>query len=566
MALMAKKMFNKNYVVPFFLLLFSIPAIYYLLHSGFYEPHDLHHFADIYQMVRAFSSGQIPPRLGPDFTFGYGYPLFNFYYVMPFYLGALLYFIFGSITLSFKLVFVISVLLSLAGMYLFLREFFGKYASFIGSIIFLYTPYRALQIYVRGAMGEALTLSLLPLLGWVIVKIVKSDGKLRTVGWASIICAVFLLSHNYMWALSLPWVLLLAIFLVKKGTVGINFSKLLLLGTLAVGMTIYWWLPGLAEQKLVNPSTPFPLFDHFPFIKQLIIPFWGYGASVWGPGDGLSFQIGITNIAVVCATLFLIVFYRKFYLKKDNLKLTIWALAGFVTSFVFMNVRSYPIWKLLPFYNLIQFPWRLLFLTTFFTSILAGNLVELLEGRVRKIIGVGLLILSILTTYQYFQPSKVFYKSDDEYLARFFANRTVNGDKDSVSGEYLNYSEDYLLLTNWTKEKPMTLPQSKITSAEAKITNIKEISPVDWKADVSANESGVVTFNSYYFPGWFARIDGRDAQINPGGPFGQIELVVSEGRHSIEFYWAETPLRKAADLVSVFSLFAALLLVFSRKR
>jgi len=70
------------------LLVLSIPPTFYLLRRGFYEPHDLHHFADIYEMVRALASGQIPPRWGPDFSFNFGYPLFNFYYVLPFYLAA----------------------------------------------------------------------------------------------------------------------------------------------------------------------------------------------------------------------------------------------------------------------------------------------------------------------------------------------------------------------------------------------------------------------------------------------------------------------------------------------
>src|SRR3990172_307250 len=135
--------------IAFLLLLATLPAIYYLIKPGFYEPQDLHHLADIYQMARAVASGQIPPRLGPDFTFGYGYPLFNFYYLLPFYLGAFVYALFGSLTASFESVFVLSLILSVCGMYLFLREFFNRFPSLVGAFLFLYTPYRAVQTYVR---------------------------------------------------------------------------------------------------------------------------------------------------------------------------------------------------------------------------------------------------------------------------------------------------------------------------------------------------------------------------------------------------------------------------------
>src|SRR3989344_2628506 len=94
-----ESMLKKIPKINTFLLLtvLSLPSVFYLLVPGFYEPHDLHHFADIYEMYRAFASGQIPPRLGPDFIFGYGYPLFNFYYVLPFYIGSLFFAAFKSI-------------------------------------------------------------------------------------------------------------------------------------------------------------------------------------------------------------------------------------------------------------------------------------------------------------------------------------------------------------------------------------------------------------------------------------------------------------------------------------
>ena len=108
-----KTIFSKHTFL--ILLALCVPAIYFLLVPGFYEPHDTHHLADIYEMYRAFTSGQLPPRLGPDFIYGYGYPLFNFYYVLPFYLGAFFYAFLGSLTVSYKLVFLVSVVISVFG-------------------------------------------------------------------------------------------------------------------------------------------------------------------------------------------------------------------------------------------------------------------------------------------------------------------------------------------------------------------------------------------------------------------------------------------------------------------
>jgi len=256
------------------LILISVPASLPLLFPGFYEPHDLHHLADIYQMFRAMASGQLPPRLGPDFSFGYGYPLFNFYYLLPFYLGVAWYWLIGSLTASFKFVFLLSVFLSVFGMYLFLREFVKKFPAFVGSFLFLYTPYRAVQIYVRGAMGEAFALSLLPFVLWGIVRLIKNPVNKKIAAGVSVIIALFIISHNYLWAMLLPFVALL-VFLLARVEKNLPKKRLILSGLLSLGLTAYWWLPAIVENKLVSAVTPFPLIDHFPFIKQLIIPSWG---------------------------------------------------------------------------------------------------------------------------------------------------------------------------------------------------------------------------------------------------------------------------------------------------
>jgi hypothetical protein len=280
-------------------------------------------------------------------------------------------------------------------------------------------------------------------------------------------------------------------------------------------------LPALVESKLVSSVTPFPLIDHFPFIKQLLIPSWGYGSSVWGPGDEISFQVGTVNLLVVIVSISLLVFYRRLFKNRKVYLITLWALVGFFVSLFMMNIRSYFIWKLIPFHDFIQFPWRLLLLTTLFTSILAAVIVHILPKKFAKTAGFIIVGASLVLTTQYFRPSKVVFKGDEDYLKRFFESTT--------------YSEDYLLLPNWVDERPSRPPLSKF-EAEG------------------------------YFPGWFAKIDGKNAEIKPGKPYGQIELIVPEGNHQVEFYWQETPLRKFSDYISLVSLLVLGFLFVKKKQ
>jgi len=514
-----------------------IPAVWALVTPGFFEPHDLHHLADIFEMFRSLGSGQIPPRWAPDFSYGFGYPLFNYYYLLPFYIGAGFYSILGSLTESLKLLFLFTFLISAYGMYKFLREFTGKLASLVGSVLFVYTPYRAVQIYVRGAVGEALALALFPLAGYFLIKSVKNPSFKNTAK-AGLFLGIFLLSHNYMWFLSLPFIYLLAAFYIYKNRKAL--VALVSVTLLGFGAAAFWWVPALMEIKYVPRLTPFLLIDHFPFMKQLVIPSWGYGASHWGPYDDLSFQIGVVNLLVI-GVLFLLLLSRFKKLPAKKLYLVLWILGGFGISVVFMNIRTLPIWKLLPFYNFIQFPWRLLYLTTFFTSIAAALSVDLLKNKKHKKILSAIIILgSIGLTFNYFKPSGKVFRNDDHYFNLFFNDP--------------NYSEDYLLLSQWTDKRPTKASSSKFTVESGEILSIRENTPVNWSAEFTANTDTVLTFHTYYFPGWEAEVDGNPVELVPGEPNGQITVSVPPGEHKINISWEETSLRKSMDLLSLTSL------------
>lgn len=548
---LVKKIFEIDSIIFILLILVSLGSVYYLLLPGFYEPQDLHHIADIYQMYRAIASGQIPPRWGPDFLYAFGYPLFNFYYVGPFYLGALFYFVFGSLRLSYELVFIFSVVVGTVGFYYFLKNHFSKIASYAGAVLFTYTPYKAVQIYVRGAMGELLSLSLMPWFFYFMDRYI-SERKRKWYIFSVLISVGIILSHNYFWVLIFGFYgtyVLFVSFLKKRFDLIWNF----LLGIfLSLGVTTYWWLPALVEQKLLNTQTPFPLIDHFPFIKQLIIPSWGYGASLWGPSDGMSFQLGAVNVLVVIISLVVFLIVKK----KKHLSFFIWAFMAFLICLFFMNERSYFIWRMIPFYNLFQFPWRLLSFTTFFSSVLAAFVVDNLSNNRAfsgKFSALIIMILSVLLTFGYFKPSQIFYKSDDDYLNRMFANRTSKGEKKDISQDYVNYSEDYLLLPKWMDKKPDFLPEEKFMAFDkeaVEVQTIREITPVSWEADVTVDTPGKLNFYVLNFPGWNVDVNGKKTDIYSGDS-GQIVIDLNKGDTIVKAYWSETTLRKIADVISV---------------
>src|SRR5258708_8152814 len=100
-----------------FILFFSIPTVWALLVPGFFGVSDDLHVAWLMEMDRTLKSGQFPPRFVPDLSFAYGYPLFNFVYPLPFYIGEVFHTLGLSFVDSTKAVFLITAPLSAIFMY-----------------------------------------------------------------------------------------------------------------------------------------------------------------------------------------------------------------------------------------------------------------------------------------------------------------------------------------------------------------------------------------------------------------------------------------------------------------
>ena len=79
------------------LLVLALISILPLLPSGFYKSHDGElHLARIAAYSQALKHGQFPVRWLPRLNHGYGYPVANFLYPLPFYLAEPVYFLTGN--------------------------------------------------------------------------------------------------------------------------------------------------------------------------------------------------------------------------------------------------------------------------------------------------------------------------------------------------------------------------------------------------------------------------------------------------------------------------------------
>lgn len=533
---------------------FTVPAFLSILIPGLYGVHDEMHVAWLYEMDRTVKMGQFPPRFVPDLSFGFGYPLFNFVFPLPFYLAEIFHFLNFTLVDSIKIVFLLSLPLSSLFMYKLLREFTNVWISILGGVLYSFTPYRAVDIYVRGAIGEVVSFVFLPLIALSVIKLTDGNGKSFNVRWmgiGAISLACLILSHNITAYMFIPFIVLLAILRILFGGRRQFFLTAQLIISVIFGLlsSAYFWLPALLDSKLVQYDTVYNFIDHFPTLQQLYTPFWGYGASVPGPYDGMSFFLGIVNImAVIFGIIFGVLFWKKY--SPAQKIILVWAFISFFIAIFMTNFRSGFIWEKVPMIAYFQFPWRFLIITTFTAPVL---LITLEKLKYNFLIAIILICGAILLNWNYFQG-----QSEPRRFDAYYINRYIPVPK--ATEAYFTIGEEYLRLPQTTKMRPEKNYDLVTVDGDAAIsvTNTNALNSV---IAVSSAKQILLNYNKYYFLGWVAELDKKPVEIIPGDPFGQITVLIPKGSHEIKITYTETDVKKILDIISLLSLTFVLLII-----
>lgn len=553
-----------------FILLLPILSIIFvsfpLLNRQFFAVHDDQQVARIYLMSQALSVGQFPVRWVDHLGFGYGYPLFIFYPPLIYYLGSIFFGLGLSLILSVKLIIFLSFLFSLIGMYFLLRKFFSHTASILGACIYILTSYRAVDIYVRGALSEAFSFVFLPLIFLYIFNIFQSpkrkDFVFLSLSFAGLILTHTLTALGFVLFMSI-WILCLFFKTKNLKSLALTFLSLLT----SVGISCFASLPSLVEKKftLVDGILLTELADyriHFVYLRQLWSSAWGYGGSLPELNDGLSFEIG--KLLIVCTFLVVMGIAVSVYKMKKAALVYIFPILLIVS--IYMTLKySKPIWTIFPPLAYLQFPWRFLAFVTFFTPFIFALIIDFASRINHKITFVVLTMIftiSVLEVFGRFQPKELKTLNDSNYLTELRLDWATSRSSFEYipKGVVTKISSDNTTIPDIDPDR---LPTSgaKIIKGEAIINELQHI-PGKQKYEITASTPTTVQFSTFDFPGWTAKVNGTKTAINSDNPLRLITLEVPQGRSKVELYFAHTPIRLISEIISLISLFLLVLLLF----
>ena len=529
------------------------------------------HIFRLHELSSLIRGGEFYPRWAPDFYHGYGYPIFNYYAPLTYYLALPLEWLPSvDAVAATKVVLVAGMLAAGLGMYGYGRDSWGRRAGFVAAALYVYSPYlQYIDPHVRGALPEAFSFGVFPRALWALDRLRRRP----TVGsWAaaSALTAAVILSHNLMglffFGLLAAWVACQAMLLwrgnqnpeqVGNDTGLLNRNIIIRLASaLFIGLALaaFFWLPVILERNAVTLATLIGAGDNYDFrthflsLRELLSfstsPDWGATQSPF------LFNLGVAQWVMGLVGVIMLVTKRA----REREQLAFFAIAAAVIILL-MTPLSRPLWEAIPFLPYFQFPWRLLGAAVAMLAILGAAGVEsvarLWEQARAATAGrsvwlyAAVIAITLLLALPLSQPAP---------WAPFGEVNTLRMSLIENSGRWLGTTStaDYVPATVITLpprrgsvvapiergEAPDRVNRDAMPAGAEVVTEV--VRPLLTRYHFSAPKPFRLRLYQFDFPGWRVTVDGQPAVTELAEPEGFIVVLVPQGEHIVEVKFGST--------------------------
>lgn len=163
-------------------------------------------------MAEALRHGHLPPRWMAHAAYDLGYPFFNHYAALPFYLSGGLTALGLSPILAIQATQTLGFLLAALTMALWARRIYGnRWAVLLAVAAYTFAPFHLVNVYVRGdSLSEFWAFVWYPLILWALA-CAAERATLRRIILAALSYAALILTHNVSALIFAPFALLYAI-------------------------------------------------------------------------------------------------------------------------------------------------------------------------------------------------------------------------------------------------------------------------------------------------------------------------------------------------------------------
>jgi hypothetical protein len=535
------------------------------------------HVYRLVELERAVRHGVLFPRWLPDLGYGFGFPLFNYYAPLSYYL------LLGPRLLGFAVPAALQIGYALAlitlglGLYLWARALFGTVAGLVAAFAAVYAPYLLYDALHRGVLAELWGLAFLAL-GLAALHAHVAQRSRRSFLWLALAYAALILTHNILALIGSALLFAYAVFLLagpraaEGGQSPIRLAAQPFLPLfLGLVLSAFFWLPALLERDLVQIEQlygPANFFYGNNFLAPAGVVALPRAADPAQVNPSLDFGLGLPQLLLAAAAF--VPGAAPASATGARRHRLLLALATLLLLFMALPASSF-LWDRLPLLYFVQFPWRFLGPASLLLAVLAGAGAARLPLPPAGQLGAGLLLLAGFALPWLFPgdyPAGLALEPTG--VIRFEAETGWLGT--TSAGEYLPVQVETLpapetLLPLYEAAAPhyliprmesSTLPAgAAILAADYALTGatIELETPAPFQAG----------FHWYYFPGWQLTIDGAAQPVAAAGPQGLLAAEIPPGRHTLVLSFGDTPVRRWSGYASIAGLLALLAAVLGQR-
>jgi hypothetical protein len=568
---------HKDVVVGILILLFILPLLAPLLRPTLPVTHDgHHHIFRLYALDGTLRGGAFWPRWLPQMAFGYGFPIFNFYAPLVYYIGEWFH-VFGLGFLNtFRLLIALGFILPAWAFYAFGRTQFSRLGAFIGALVYTYATYHVGDGYVRAALPEHWAFLYPPL----ILLAMNQIGRRRSSLWpvaGGLLLAAFFLTHNLSVILFSPVFLVYAIgWLVAERRQHTSWKQSALIGYLlmaglGVGLTAFFTLPGALEIKHIHASTVSAgMSDYLASLTsrlsaQMAFPWLDSSPA---PYPNTLYQFLLAGAGLLGAVLA----WRR--MKTGQRWHLIFFLGVALFSIFLMLTASAPLVRLFPPLSYLQYAWRwnaplvmaLAWLAgglSFFPMLASGVWQRRTSWGIAGLFVVILLALVLPASFPGSLDTIMTAPNQDRPLAGEDLRPGILEQYDYQTGLWLrNYGGPWLFeyLPVWAEDVrdswflPDDSPEQLPPTPGVPDIRIEKQAALEQILRISHDQPFTMRWHAFYFPGWETLVDGKPVATTPSTELGLVTADIPAGDHQVISRFGTTPVRQISGVISILTL------------
>ncbi|MDE0632097.1 MAG: hypothetical protein OXH73_11400 [Caldilineaceae bacterium] len=565
---------QQDRIVVLCLLFSSFALVLWLTDAWPSATHDgLIHMHRIRALADALRAGVLYPRWFPDYSFGYGYPVLNYYPPLFYYPSALLNLAGLDMVASLRLPIAVGFALSALWMFRLARRFFTVWPAAACTICYQFHPYRMIDLFERGAFPELTAFMWLPLVSFYGIQAVAAlsrQGNGATVdaesslqrarAYGTLLAkaglafgGLILMHHLTALMTVMVFAIVLALLALQRyrvGAVSPIRAGLTMAGFGAVGILLTSWstLPVLLEINWVDVS------------KGVVFGGWMYHMAGWNDlfEPALIYSYNYPHYPTFFLPIYTIpigvfAFYVFAASKARNLRLfTFVVLSSTILAVWLTTAASYWLWASFEFlFEKLQFPWRWQLFVAFGTSLLLAVCLEQLQLLRRLPAYIAPIVFITLSTYIVFYSTVgLDYPTDDDFRYKDLSAPALwqwnsqSWELDSEGNGIGSWPREFMPV--WVDVDPRTIggpPWEELTMPDS----IETLAVVPVRSGLLQHRFQVTTqqafrllFHQFYFPPWRVSLDGKQAKVEPAGQLALASVQIPPGTHDVVFAWGST--------------------------